>query len=137
MSNQAATRKPSKQSGKDKNDSQNASRQSTQPVQESLTPNPDAHLSSAQLVAKETANKHELAKKHTLFSAPEALKVQSFVDAKDQVNNWCVAYVIEENLDNNTVKLHFEGWSQRFEIVLKRNSNKMAPFRSHTRGYTG
>ena len=106
-------------------------------MSESLAPDPDLQVNTTNMVAKETANKFELAKKYSLFSAPEALKVQSFVDAKDQVNNWCVAYVIEENFDNNTVKLHFEGWSARFELVLKRNSNKMAPFRSHTRGYTG
>ena len=36
-----------------------------------------------------------------------------------------------------TVKVHFEGWSDRHDAVFKKNSNKMAPFRSQTAGYTG
>ena len=59
------------------------------------------------------------------------------MDAKDAVNNWCVAQVVEEYVDSGTVKIHFEGWSDRHDVVLKKNSNKMAPFRSQTRGYTG
>jgi len=39
--------------------------------------------------------------------------------------------------DTGYVKLHFEGWSERHDVVLKKNSYKMAPFRSQTCGYTG
>ena len=59
------------------------------------------------------------------------------MDAKDTVNNWCVAQVVEENVDQGTIKIHFEGWSDRHDVVLKKNSNKIAPFRSQTIGYTG
>ena len=59
------------------------------------------------------------------------------MDAKDTVNNWCVGQVVEENIDAGTVKVHFEGWSDRHDAVFKKNSNKMAPFRSQTAGYTG
>ena len=78
-----------------------------------------------------------MARNWSLQSARELLTVTQFVDAKDQVNNWCVAQVSEESVDNGTVKLHFEGWSERHDVILRKNSNKMAPFRSHTFGYTG
>ena len=35
------------------------------------------------------------------------------------------------------MKLHFEGWSLRYDIEVKRNSTKIAPFRTHSLGYTG
>jgi hypothetical protein len=63
--------------------------------------------------------------------------VDSYVDAKDQVNNWCVAQVVDADHDQRTVKLHFEGWSSRYDIEVKRNSTKIAPFRTYSIGYTG
>ena len=59
------------------------------------------------------------------------------MDAKDEVNNWCVAEIVDENIDNGVVKLSFEGWSSKHDTILRKSSTKMAPFRSHTRGYTG
>ena len=79
----------------------------------------------------------ELARNWTLLSSREQLSVGSFVDAKDTVNNWCMAQIVEENVDQQMVKVHFEGWSERYDVIIKKNSNKMAPFRSQTRGYTG
>jgi len=63
--------------------------------------------------------------------------VTNFVDAKDSVNNWCVGQIVEENVDHGTVKVRFEGWSDKHDVVLKKNSNKLAPFRTQTMGYTG
>ena len=88
-------------------------------------------------VAQSTENKFDKARNWSLLSARELLQVTNYVDAKDQVNNWCVGQVSEENVDAGTVKIHFEGWSERHDAVLKKNSNKMAPFRSMTHGYTG
>jgi hypothetical protein len=44
---------------------------------------------------------------------------------------------VDVDHDQRTVKLHFEGWSNRYDIEVKRNSNKMAPFRAFSFGYTG
>jgi len=63
--------------------------------------------------------------------------VDTYVDAKDQVNNWCVAQVKDVDYEQKTVKLSFEGWSPRYDVVLKVNSTKIAAFRSYTQGYTG
>ena len=71
------------------------------------------------------------------MSDPDLLQVTAFVDAKDEVNNWCVGQVSEVNVDRGTVRIHFEGWSERYDVELRKNSSKMAPFRSQTRGYTG
>ena len=89
------------------------------------------------LVAPSAEKKHELARNWTLLSSQELLAAQNFVDAKDSVNNWCVAQIQEYPDDTGYVKLHFEGWSERHDVIIKKNSNKMAPFRSQTVGYTG
>ena len=81
--------------------------------------------------------KFELARNWSLTSTRELLAVTSYVDAKDQVNNWCVGQITEEFVDNGTVKVHIEGWSDRHDVILKKNSNKIAPCRQHTIGYTG
>lgn len=65
------------------------------------------------------------------------LAVDTYVDAKDTVNNWCVAIVKGINHDERTVRVGFEGWSSKYDIEVKRTSNKIAPFRTHSFGYTG
>ncbi len=65
------------------------------------------------------------------------MAVDTYVDAKDTVNNWCVAIVKGFNFDEKTVRLGFEGWSSKYDIEIKRNSSKIAPFRTHSIGYTG
>ena len=88
-------------------------------------------------MAQPTPNRFELVRNWNLLSGRELLTVQNFVDAKDSVNNWCVGQIVEENVDQGTVKVHFEGWSDRHDVTLRKNSNKMAPFRTQTFGYTG
>ena len=65
------------------------------------------------------------------------LAQDTYIDAKDTVNNWCVAIVKNINHEEKSLKIGFEGWSSKYDIELKRNSSKIAPFRSHTLGYTG
>jgi hypothetical protein len=40
-----------------------------------------------------------------------------FLDAKDSVNNWCVARIIDHDLQNYKIKIHFDGWSPRYDEV--------------------
>jgi len=40
-----------------------------------------------------------------------------YVDAKDSVNNWCVAKITDLDLANNRISIHFEGWSARYDEV--------------------
>ena len=89
-----------------------------------------AAVDGQNLIAPSAEKKHELARNWTLLSSQELLASQNFVDAKDSVNNWCVAQIMEYPDDTGYVKLHFEGWSERHDVILKKNSNKMAPFRS-------
>ena len=35
------------------------------------------------------------------------------------------------------IKVHFDGWSERYDDVQSKKTTKLAPFRSHSRGYTG
>mmetsp|Transcript_19956 Transcript_19956/g.36937 ORF Transcript_19956/g.36937 Transcript_19956/m.36937 type:complete len:2099 (-) Transcript_19956:32-6328(-) len=63
--------------------------------------------------------------------------VGNYVDAKDSTNKWMVATVVEEVRESNQVKIHYEGWSQKWDLYIYKNSNKLAPFRKYTRCYTG
>lgn len=74
-----------------------------------------------------------------------------YVDGKDSVNNWCMAKIIEYDLETHRLTLHFDGWSTRYDEVSKLtnnymkhtvqivriNSTRIAPFRKYTWGYTG
>lgn len=40
-----------------------------------------------------------------------------FVDAKDTVNAWCVARVLEA--DGKTAKVSYDGWSARYDDVRR------------------
>ena len=40
-----------------------------------------------------------------------------YLDAKDSVNNWCVAKIIEHDIPNGRVTIHFDGWSNRYDEV--------------------
>jgi ubiquitin C-terminal hydrolase len=61
--------------------------------------------------------------------------VGNYCDALDQTKNWCIAEVIHRTDDK--VKIHFEGWSSKFDEVLSIKSRRLAHFRKFSRGYTG
>lgn len=60
-----------------------------------------------------------------------------YVDAKDSINSWCVAQVIEVDVSQSRVKVHYDGWSQKWETWLPIQEDKLAPFRMHSKRYTG
>ena len=43
------------------------------------------------------------------------------IDARDTVNNWCVAEVIK--VEGNEVLVNFDGWSSKYDEVLKCQNN--------------
>lgn len=55
-----------------------------------------------------------------------------YVDAKDSVNNWCVAKIVDHDLPNNKISLHFDGWSPRYDETQRVTSSRIAPFRKYT-----
>lgn len=62
-------------------------------------------------------------------------KIGSFIDAKDSVNNWCVATITEIN--DNKVTVSFDGWSSKWKDTHLMRGPKIAPFRRYSYGYTG
>jgi hypothetical protein len=58
-----------------------------------------------------------------------------FIDAMDDVKNWCVGEIIERIDDK--LKVHFEGWSNKFDETVSIKSKKIDLFRKHSKGYTG
>lgn len=58
-----------------------------------------------------------------------------YVDCKHPNQGWCVARVLEINQD--IVKVRFDGMSTKSDASIKFNNPKLAPFRRHTVGYTG
>jgi hypothetical protein len=58
-----------------------------------------------------------------------------WVDALDSINSWLSATI--EEVDDNTIKVHFDGWPHKWDEWMKITSYKVAPFRKHSIGYTG
>ena len=71
------------------------------------------------------------------FSTKPLDLLDIYVDAKDSVNNWCVAKIIDHEIRNNRILIHFDGWSQRYDETVRTGSSRIAPFRKYTQGYTG
>lgn len=59
-------------------------------------------------------NKYQVAKNYNFV---HDLKLHSYVDAKDTVNHWCVGMVADIDEDKQLVKIHFEGWTPRYDEV--------------------
>ncbi len=45
------------------------------------------------------------------------LELNMFIDAKDTVNHWCVAQICDIDDEKNQIKIHFEGWTPRYDEV--------------------
>jgi hypothetical protein len=74
--------------------------------------------------------KKELLQKydHTCF-----VKVGTYVDATDTVQNYLLAKIIE--IDGNSCMVTFDGWSQKWNSWHR--VTKVFPFRSKSKGYSG
>jgi len=59
-----------------------------------------------------------------------------FIDAQDSVNLWCLGQIAQFT-DSKTMRVHFDGWSSKWDLNMKINNYKVAPFRKYSRGYTG
>ena len=69
-------------------------------------------------------------------SIPPWCKVGYYIDAKDSMNDWCVAYVTDVSEGNKTITVYHDGWGTRTTTYPSRSS-KLAPFRRNTTKYTG
>jgi hypothetical protein len=58
-----------------------------------------------------------------------------YCDAQDETKQWCVGEIIERTDDK--IKVHFEGWSNKFDEVWSFKNRKVEHFRRYSRGYTG
>lgn len=63
------------------------------------------------------------------------IKPGLWVDAIDSVNSWLSATI--EEVENNSVRVHFEGWPSKWDDWYRITSYKICPFRKQTCGYTG
>lgn len=64
------------------------------------------------------------------WSRPMNLELYMFVDALDSVQKWCEAVVVD--IDAALVKLHYLGWSERWDEWLSGTSARLAPHGSRT-----
>lgn len=62
-------------------------------------------------------------------------QVGDYIDAIDSINKWCLAQIVYK--DENVVKVHYDGWSSKWDIMFKWSSYKISPFRRYSKGYTG
>ena len=69
-------------------------------------------------------------------SVPSWCRLGSYIDAKDSMNDWCVAEVSEICEKKKTITVIYDGWGQRAATYPFRSA-KIAPFRKNTTKYTG
>mmetsp|Transcript_5954 Transcript_5954/g.5249 ORF Transcript_5954/g.5249 Transcript_5954/m.5249 type:complete len:214 (+) Transcript_5954:25-666(+) len=103
---------------------------STIPTQDTMDSQPD-----------ENGNKEA---KQTLAESLEILKsydpkshyaVDSYIDAQDSFSSWRVGKILEIN--NDFLKINFDGWSHKWDENIHKNSSKLHPFKMKTPPYTG
>jgi hypothetical protein len=58
-----------------------------------------------------------------------------FVDAQDDTKNWLVGEIVERSDDK--IKVHFEGWSSKYDETWSIRNKKVEHFRRYSKGYTG
>ena len=49
------------------------------------------------------------------YNAYEFFDDGRFIDAQDTVNAWCLGQIVA--VDNKNLNIHFDGWSNRWDIV--------------------
>lgn len=51
------------------------------------------------------------------FDLKDAIDVDRFIDAKDSVNNWCLAKIVKVVEADSSLEVRFDGWSYRYNEV--------------------
>lgn len=69
-------------------------------------------------------------------NVPSWCRLGYFIDAKDSMNDWCVAQVTEICEIKKTVTVIYDGWGMKTGTYPFKSS-KIAPFRKNTLKYTG
>eukprot|EP00475_Leptophrys_vorax_P030603 TRINITY_DN4600_c0_g1_i1.p1 TRINITY_DN4600_c0_g1~~TRINITY_DN4600_c0_g1_i1.p1 ORF type:complete len:169 (-),score=23.19 TRINITY_DN4600_c0_g1_i1:254-760(-) len=69
--------------------------------------------------------------------AEEQFYVGQLVDFLDVVSRWCVGQVAEIDYPRSMVCIHSVGWSDKWNELVSFDSNRIAEFRTHTKGDTG
>ena len=67
---------------------------------------------------------------------PNWCRLGYFIDARDSMNDWCVAKVTEICEIKKTVTVFHDGWGTK-TMTYPFKSSKIAPFRKNTLKYTG
>jgi hypothetical protein len=49
--------------------------------------------------------------------------IEYYIDAKDTINTWCVAQIVDHDLTNDQLVIHFDGWSTRYDEVSNLNQS--------------
>ena len=67
------------------------------------------------------------------------LKCGKYIDVRNNQGKWCVGIIKDTRIMHNVslVGIHFEGWRTYIDDEIPTSSQKLAPFRKFTRGYTG
>lgn len=79
-----------------------------------------AQMQEDQIVTEKSDTRKPKPKQKYEFS--EHLIKGAYIDAKDTVNNWCVAQVVERDDSDDTIKINFDGWSHKWDEVHTRSS---------------
>src|SRR5690242_16964625 len=58
-----------------------------------------------------------------------------YCDAQDDTKSWLVGEIVERTDDK--IKVHFEGWSSKYDETWSIKNRKVEHFRRYSKGYTG
>lgn len=72
-----------------------------------------------------------------MTEVPNWIRIGAYIDAKDSMNDWCVAKVIEVSPVLGKVTVVYDGWGNSRQCMYSLSSSKIAPFRKNSRGYLG
>ena len=65
------------------------------------------------------------------------IKAGDQLDIKDQVGKWCVAKVLDVDLSNRKIYVHYEGWGDKWNEWIIMDPSRLAKYKTYTEGYTG
>jgi hypothetical protein len=61
----------------------------------------------------------------------------TYIDAKDTVSNYWVAYILENLVEEEQLFINYDGWKSSYDEKIDYTSPRIEPFRMISSGYTG
>ena len=60
--------------------------------------------------------------------------IGDLIDCQDPVHKWCTCRIVDI-VENKKIRIHYEGWSAKWDEWLPLDSDRLAPIGTYTKGY--